>query len=275
MEDQTAKELHEPEYQPDFRGEEPLEGEDYSATDRAMYVVTAPKRAFLGLTRVKPGSVIMLGMAIAVVLTVIQMMVMTSSESYQEMMRGQQERVMENLRNNPNMSQEDLEKFESGPLGGGGMEQLTRIVTVVGGGFMAIVAMVFSALVMMIIGKVMESTRSTEVGFGQALAVASLAGIVYAIGSLAMTLIAVVADVPVFQGLGGLLGPDKILAGTMVSAIGPNMLWYYVVSGIGIGTIAKASPAKATISFAVVMLIIMFLMGVVGQTFGNGFNMSF
>ena len=269
MEDQNAKELHEQGENPLEEGEVLYEGEELTATDRILYTITAPKKAFQGLLIAKPGAIILVSLAVAVVLSIFSNVMTLSSDEVRDAIQKQSDERIERILDDPDLTDEEREAVESSmeAFGSPGGSILTASIgTIV---FIPIGALVV-ALFVLLIAKVLESGYEAEVRYVHALMVASLGYVVFTVGGVIVAGILLLIDPgAVTLGFAGLIKSDSTILKSFVGALSPNMIWYYVVIGLGIAAIARTTVAKATLSFAVLMGAIFFGLIMIAQMFEN------
>lgn len=275
MEEQKAKELHEPEnlpYQGDqFLLEEENEVEELSPTDRILYVVTSPKRAFQGLHRARLGPILGICTLVIAVLTTISTALMFSSDEFLQQTKEQQISGLEKVMDKPGLSEEDREGLEKKIDDIENTSAATFILFgALFGSIGALLVVVIIALIVFVIAKILEKGRETRVRFGQALAVTSLSAIITVLVSVVFAVIVLVSGNPDFaKGFAAIVQTDSAVLGALVGALSPQSIWWYVVTGIGIAMISKASVLKSTLSLAAVIIIFSIVLGVIGEMVGN------
>ncbi len=274
MEDQNSKELHEQYSDPYDRDEVILEEDELTAMDRVLYAVTSPKRAFDRLLAVRLGPVIGVSLLVSIVLLIGTTALMFSSESFMEAMNERQAEQMQEALDDPNLTDDQREIIE------GQMDFMASPLVMFGMGSIGIVLGVpfvtcLIALLILIIAKVLETGHESRVKFVHALSVASLGVVVYAVGGLIAVGIMFLVDPGAAQsGLAGLIETDSALAKGVVSALSPNLIWYYIVVGLGIATIARTTTMKAVLSFGIVLGLIMMAITMIGEMVGSMFSMG-
>lgn len=276
MEDQNSKELHEQYSDPYDRDEVILEEDELTAMDRVLYAVTSPKRAFDRLLAVKQGSIIGVGLLIAAVLMIASTLVVFSSDTAREAMQAGQMKPLQEALDDPDISDSQRAAMEQQ------MEIMGSDAVIIIGGLISsilgiVIAIFVVGLLVFIIAKVLESGHVTRVRFAHALSVASLGSVIYALGVFVFTGIlvgftpSVLADgINGGYGIGAFAGSSSGLVTGFLSAVSPNMLWYYLVVGIGIAAISRASVMKAALSFGVIAGGLTVVSIVVAKMFGVG-----
>lgn len=277
MEDQNAKELHEPGFLPPDRNDPMFEaedeGEELTATDRILYVVTSPRRAFQGLHRVRLGSVIGISMVVTVVLMIISTAMMFSSENFVDTIRESQVEALEKARDRPGISQADEEAIDRKIADVENTSPTTYMI--LGSIFPALgmlLVLCIIGLIVFMIAKILESGRETRVTYGQSLAVASLSSIVTSVVGLVMGLIVLATgNAELARGLGTLVETDSAVLQGLIGSLSPGYLWWYIVTGIGIAALSRSSVAKSTFFFAGVVIVCLIILGVIGSALGGMF----
>ena len=277
MEDQRAKEVHEGGEFLQNQDEVILqekEGAGYSATDRIIYVVTAPKRGFAGLLGARLGPVIGVSLTMAIIIGVISTVLVFSSDDFIEELRTQEmERVEEQLED-PSLSADQRKRIEEAQEQFDTLSKdfllLTAVAsTVIGTPIIALLV----ALLVFLIAKILEQGRETQVKYSHSMAVASLGGIVYLLGGLIIAGITRITENPkTASGLAGIIKSDSVFAQTLLGAISLPTIWWIIVIGIGIAAIARTTVGKPTLIFALTFLFLAALWGAIAQAVGGMFG---
>ncbi|MCB0711248.1 MAG: YIP1 family protein [Ignavibacteriae bacterium] len=275
MEDQTAKELHEGGELLPYQDEVMLEeGEEQSAADRVLAVVTAPKRAFAGILNIRLGGVIGISFAVAILLNIVSTLLMFSSPDVVEAMKTNQIEQIDKRLDDLSLSSAQKEQVEQQREQVEGMSSTTYMI---GGVITSVLGVPFIALLVglliLLIAKVIEEGRETRIRFVHALAVAALGSVISGIGSLlSAAIMKLTGTLEVPLGLAAIIKPDsKVLQG-VVGVLNLPYLWWMIVIGIGIAAIARSSVAKSTLIFfssiLVITLLISLLLSQIGVAFG-------
>lgn len=254
--------------------EEEEEYEGLTAADRIRYVVTAPKRAFQGLNESRVGGVIGVSLLVGALLFVVSIVLLFSSGDMIRQAKAEQITRMEEMLDRPGMTEGQRESIE---------KQIQDIEDSPAWAFMVFGAAIpvffimaiqlLIALVVFVIAKIYESGHETRVKYSRALAVTTLAWIVSAIGGLVLAVAALLTgNLELSRGFGTLAGSDSAVVTALVGALGPNSIWWYIVVGIGIATIARTSAAKATVTFASVVILVSVLIGMLVEAVGGVFG---
>lgn len=237
-------------------------------------VVTAPRRAFKGLQHAALGPIIGVSLLVAVVLVMISIALIFSSKGFVQEINNQQVEMLEKRLDSPDINEAQKAQIEDGiesVKSHGPIIMFTALA--LGGAIRAPILLLLLASALFVIAKILETGRETRITFGQALAVASLSSIVTALAGVVFALIALaVGNIELAEGIGGLVHTDSAALGALIGALSPAYLWWYIVVGIGIATIAKSTVMKSTISFASVMIVCFVLLGIVGSMISGIFG---
>ncbi len=278
MEDRNAKELHEEEHFLQNEGEASLqmeeEGSELTPTDRVLYTVTAPKRAFAGLLNTKLGGVIGISLGVAILLSLITSFMMFGSDEYIGNLKEMQAERFEEMLDDPGLTSSEREAIEEQQEA---VESVSDAQYMFGGLISAVLGVPIIALLVgllvFIVAKVIEEGRESRVGFVHGFAVASLAGIISAVGGLIQFgLIRITGNPNLQLGPAALVDIDSPVLGAVLGVFSLPYIWWLVVIGIGTATIARSSIAKATLILLAAVVAIAALLGFLAGTFGAMFG---
>ena len=272
MEDQNAKELHEEEHflqKPDeVEGDVWSEEDTLTATDRIMAVITSPKRAFEGLLNVpRLGSIIGISMVVGIILSVVTVALMYTSEEYIASIKNAQAERFEKVLADPSLSSEQKENIQKQQEA---TEEVSNTQYIIGAVMTAVlgppIMAVLFGLLFLIIAKIIEQGHESRVRYSHALTVASLTGVIYGVGSLIMGAIARIAgSQKVLMGLAGFVDTDSVVLTALLGVFSLPILWWIGVSGLGIATIAKGNVGKATAILFGFFILLVVILGVIAS----------
>ncbi|MGE3802000.1 MAG: hypothetical protein AB7H80_13345 [Candidatus Kapaibacterium sp.] len=248
MEDQNAKELHEGgEFFQDEGEVELEEGEELSATDRILAVITAPEQAFSGLVNLQQRTkLIIIAMVFSTLLGMGGAILKNSSAELVEKKKAVEVETVESALDNPDIPEKYKSQFEESIAT---IEAKTsgdyRRDDLLGSGLLFLIFPFVSSLLVLIVAKVLERRRETKIGYTVALTVTVLANIIYGLKYFFDGAGSRLTGNPTFGLHAGMfMSFENLQVGQLVPLFDLFFFWWLVVSGIGIAVIAKTSKLK-------------------------------
>lgn len=242
------------------------EGEELTATDRILYVVTSPRRAFQGLLSARLGGVIGLGLVISLILSVgALVLVATNSTLFEQQKQVQVEALLTYREQNPDLSeqgQKNLEKQIDDIRANTPAAAITQglISTILAYG---VLYLLLAALVIFLIARILERGHENQIRYSHSLAIAALALIVFSVGGLVTALLqTATGSVYAYPGIMAFVKPTSILETLVLTFFSLPVLWWVGVIGVGIGSVTGQGLIKSILWFGGTILGLFLLFGV-------------
>jgi hypothetical protein len=251
---------------PDSRQPDPIgHEEEYDVptpSERVIAVITNPREAFRDLRASRPWPIFLLCAVIIAVMNICAGLLLTNNETWRAYQKGLLEEKVDQIEEESSMSKKEKKEAIEMIRSMEGSGPLTTMMTVAGPIISTPVVLFLIAAILLIIMKVLERGEESSVRYTDALAVASLGGIITGLGTLLVAILSIVFKKPTFQaGASDLIDTESPYLTAVTAVLSVPTIWWIVVVGIGIAIVVRADLPKTWMFLGLTVLIIALVVG--------------
>lgn len=242
--------------------------EEPSALERFSLAITSPREAFRGLLdSERLGSIIGWGLLISMIVILFGTIAVTSNPTLMQKQMDERRAKVEKQHDDGKMSDKVYEASLQGlehPPAQGMMLGFAIGGTIIG----APLIFLFMGLIIYAVSRVLQTEQDTRLQYSTALAMLLIASMVSNIGTLVQFVGTILTQNPKFSlDLAMIVDPSNEIVRSLLGLTNPFTLWALAVTGLGIASIARTSWAKSTITWGIILVFGLTIIGTFKQMF--------
>lgn len=231
-------------------------------SERVIAVITKPREAFRDLRASRPWPLFFLCVAIIAAVNISAGLLLTNNDEWKAYQKEQLDEKIESIEENSSMSKKEKEDAIEMIQSMGSSGPLTTAMMIAGPIISTPIVLFIIAAILLIIMKVLERGEETSTRYTDALAVASLGGIITAVGTLLVAILSIILKKPTFQaGASDLMETESPYLTAITAVLSVPMIWWIVVVGIGISILVRSDLSKTWLVLGVTVLVLSLIVG--------------